>query len=91
MAEKELRFRVASIFGAQHQRGLVHVQWGELDLMLTPAEIRGIALNLLQAAEAAVGDEMLVRAMRAADLDDPTIFAMLRLFRNACAEYEEFK
>ena len=46
-------------------------------------------MNLLQAAEASLGDEMLVRALKSIEMDEPAIYTIIRLYRNARAEWEE--
>ena len=50
----------------QEGRGFVHLAWGresELRAQFTPAEVRQHALSLLEAAEAAEGDSMVLKLM----------------------------
>ncbi len=56
-------FEVKSIYGHKHQRGLVeiYVNGADFSALMLPDDARDLALNLLQCAEAAESDEILIR------------------------------
>lgn len=56
----EDRIRVDSLFGAETQRGLVQISFGETSVCLTPDEARDVARNLFACAEAAESDEIML-------------------------------
>ncbi len=48
----------------QQHEGFIHLAWGkDLRIQFTPAEVRTHALRLLEAAEAAEGDAMVLRLL----------------------------
>lgn len=58
--EQEIPVNVTSIFGAQTRRGLVQLQIGDETTTMPPAKAREIAGLLLECAEAAGTDELLM-------------------------------
>lgn len=85
----EIGVHISTLVSAQTGQGIVCVKWGRLDTQLPAADARAVAMNLLQAAEASLGDEMLVRALKSIEMDEPAIYTIIRLYRNARAEWEE--
>jgi hypothetical protein len=79
---KEETFWAESIYGVKNQKGLVAVKWCGQKLQITPAEARAMAANLLQAAEAAETDEMIVRWLRdVLHIEEERMGYVLRDFR----------
>lgn len=73
-----------SIFGANTRRGLVKLTIGNDHQIITPNEARAFAHSILEAAEAAEMDEVLVRFLtetEGLELSDNAAVAMLREFR----------
>ncbi len=72
-----------SIFGAQLRKGLVKlVHDKNVIAMMTPAEARSWAMNILEAAEAAETDEFLMEVFKEkVGLDDAHAVAVLADFR----------
>lgn len=61
MTADEVRVLVSSIYGAHTRQGLVKVDWGDtLHELITPAEARRVAGLLLECAEAAEIDAIVV-------------------------------
>jgi hypothetical protein len=72
-----------SIFGAELRKGLVKLVYDKnVIAMVTPAEARSWALNVLEAAEAAECDEFLMAMFKERiGLDDEKAVAVLADFR----------
>lgn len=72
-----------SIFGAELRKGLVKLVYDKnVIAMVSPAEARSWALNILEAAEAAETDEFLMSVFKEkVGLDDPRAVAILADFR----------
>lgn len=84
----EIPIRISTILSHRTQEGRVCIQWKGLDEQLSIAETRDLALNLLQAAEAATSDEMVFRIAKKLLSDEKSAVAFLREYRNARAEWE---
>jgi len=78
-----------SIFGAELRKGLVKLVYDKnVIAMVSPAEARSWALNILEAAEAAETDEFLMHVFKTRiKLDAPSAIAVLADFR----KYRESK
>lgn len=73
---------VASAYGARTRESFVTLRVKEEFVNLTPAEAREIALNLIQATEAAMGDALIMRfAERNLGADDMQAAQLLVMFR----------
>lgn len=70
---------VTSGFGAQKRVPYVQLQIGEFSIQLEPESAKNIAFMLLEAAEAANTDAMIMRVV--GQEDESTAIWLLRLFR----------
>jgi hypothetical protein len=57
----DIHIEVASIFGAISRRGLVELRVGDVRTLMDVAKAREVTAMLVQATEAAISDELLVR------------------------------
>jgi len=72
---------VESIFGAMTGEPLVVIRWGERAAQLSPTEARGFALDVLECAEASVGDAFLADFYAKAGASVQEIAGIIRDFR----------
>jgi hypothetical protein len=71
-----------SIYGAETNKGLVGLTIGDRKpTYMTPEEARSVAADLLQTATAAEMDEVLMRWLRARDIEQGQAVLMLRDLR----------
>lgn len=76
-----LSFTVSSGYGANTRQPFVQVEVGPHFTQMSPAAARALALNLLQAAEAAEGDEALIAFFAQLEMPSEELVAMLTAFR----------
>ena len=76
---EDMPVNVTSGFGAQKRVPYVQLQIGEFSIQLEPESARNIAFMLLEAAEAADTDAMVMRVV--GQEDEATAIQLLRLFR----------
>ncbi len=82
---EEIVFNVTSNFGHNTQKPFVMIVVGKHDFMvqISPAGARELAINLLQAAEAAEGDAFLISFLRRkVGANDEAVAGILEEFRN---------
>jgi hypothetical protein len=76
---------VANGYGARTRQPFVTLRVKEEFVNLTPAEAREIALNLIQATEAAMGDALIMRFaarnLEASDVQSAQLLVMFRKMR----------
>lgn len=65
MSEQERGFWITSGYGANTREPYIEVQLEDAKIQMPPEDARRLALNLLQAAEAALSDAFLVEFMQA--------------------------
>jgi hypothetical protein len=82
--EYETTLWARSIFGAATRQGLVEIEIKGAEVTCSPTEARAFAYSLLEAAEAAETDELVVSWLRAAvGADDHAAAQVLLDFREA--------
>ncbi len=84
MSDKTINFHVSSGFGHRTQAPFVQVLVEAADFMaqMSPGEARGLALNLLQCADAAESDAFLIGFLRAkVGVEDEAVAGVLADFR----------
>lgn len=86
---KDMPVNVTSGFGAQKRVPYVQLQIGEISIQLEPESARSIAFMLLEAAEAADTDAMVMRVV--GPEDESTAIQLLRLFRQYRVESRQEK
>lgn len=74
-------FTVASGYGANTRQSYVEVTVGDHFTQMSPAAARALALNLLQAAEAAETDESLITFFQQMEMTDEQLVGLLRAYR----------
>jgi hypothetical protein len=74
-------FSVTTLYGAKARQPMVEIKAQGLDVQMSPAEARALALNLLSAAEAATSDAFLFEFTQQSIGDDGHAAAVLHLFR----------
>jgi len=83
--QKQVVFSVSTGFGHRTQQPYVQVLIEAADFMtqMAPADARALAINLLQAAEAAEGDAFLISFLRRkVGANDEAVAGILQEFRN---------
>lgn len=90
--EEENVFFVESIFGHVTKRGLVRLSYGMMfDITVSPSEARMMAMSMLEAAEAAEVDEMLMGFLKdRVGVEDEMLQALVLVdFRTTRAEFRK--
>ena len=83
--QKQVVFSVSTGFGHRTRQPYVQVLIEAADFMtqMAPADARALAINLLQAAEAAEGDAFLISFLRRkVGANDEAVAGILQEFRN---------
>lgn len=81
-AKGMITFHVSSGFGGNTHKPFVEVEVGEQSTQMSPASARALALNLLEAADAAESDGFVLSyLMKTFDLSIEQAATMLRDFR----------
>lgn len=74
---------IASIVSSKDRKPYVQIQWSELKAQLSPTEARQHAYNILECANAAEMDAILVRFLSdKVGLDDVNVATILSEFRS---------
>lgn len=83
MEQEKKVIQVTNMFGANTRKPLVRVELDDTAVIISPFEARNLGLNLLMAAEAALGDAFLYSfVMRLTDGDETETFFLMQEFRD---------
>lgn len=74
---------IGAIYGAATKRGLVDVTWGDQNRKISPDSATKIGLWLIEAAEAARGEEVLVNTLLSTGMPLKALVILLNLLRKS--------